>query len=119
MSIFIDYFLDGIMADQELACYHEKFKIPDEMEMLKFKLLQFFKWLLDGIPHYIGRTMYDVHKNLGITDEVFDKAAAVFASQLRRLRPKMKVFREFVKRVSDLRPQIVIPLQEGAVSCFA
>lgn len=25
MKLFIDYFLDGIMADQELACYHEKF----------------------------------------------------------------------------------------------
>ena len=28
MKLFIDYFLDGIMADQELACYHQKFKDP-------------------------------------------------------------------------------------------
>lgn len=39
MTLFIDYFLDGIMADDELACYHEKFKVPEEMELLKFKLL--------------------------------------------------------------------------------
>lgn len=25
MKLFIDYFLDGVMADQELACYHKKF----------------------------------------------------------------------------------------------
>jgi len=39
MKLFIDFFLEGIMADAELACYHEKFRNPDEMEILKYKLL--------------------------------------------------------------------------------
>jgi|LakMenEpi03Oct11_1017367.scaffolds.fasta_scaffold33813_1 hypothetical protein len=38
MDLFIDYFLDGVMEDNELACYHEKFKVPDHMDELKFKL---------------------------------------------------------------------------------
>jgi truncated hemoglobin YjbI len=29
MKLFIDFFLEGIMADAELACYHEKFRDPD------------------------------------------------------------------------------------------
>ena len=57
--------------------------------------------------------MYEAHKDLGITDEIFDQASTVFATQLRRIKPKMKVFREFVKRVGDLRPVIVIPRQSG------
>lgn len=113
MKLFIDFFLDGIMEDAELACYHEKFRDPNEMEILKYKLLMFFKWKLDGAPFYIGKTMYEAHKNLGITDEIFDRASTIFATQLRRIKPKMKVFREFVKRVGDLRPEIVIPLPAG------
>ena len=113
MKLFIDYFLDGIMADQDLSCYHEKFKDPDEMDILKYKLLHFFKWKLDGAPFYIGKSMYEAHKNLGISDEIFDKASAVFASQLRRIKPKLKVFREFIARVGAMRHEIVIPLPEG------
>ena len=61
MKLFIDYFLDGIMGDEQLACYHQKFRDPDEMEVLKYKLLQFFRWKLDGCPFYIGKTMYEAH----------------------------------------------------------
>jgi len=110
MSLFVDYFLDGVMSDSELACYHAKFQDSYEMELLKFKLVQFFKFKLDGQAHYIGKDMYEVHKTLGITDKLFDKACVVFTQQLRRLKPKMPVFREFIKRISDLRPCIVIPL---------
>jgi hypothetical protein len=28
MTQFIDYFLDGIMGDEQLACYHKKFQDP-------------------------------------------------------------------------------------------
>lgn len=75
MKLFIDFFLEGIMDNTELACYHDKFRDPDEMELLKYKLLMFFKWQLDGAPFYIGKPMYEAHKCLGITDEVFDAAA--------------------------------------------
>ena len=44
------------------------------MELLKEKLCAFFKYKLDGARFYIGRPMPEVHKNLGITNEVFDNA---------------------------------------------
>lgn len=113
MNLFIDYFLDGVMEDCDLACYHEKFKEPDHMDELKFKLHALFKYTLDGSQYYIGKDLYTAHENLGISDEVFDRTAAVFSTQLRRIKPKMKVFREFVKRVGAMRPQIVIPLPEA------
>ena len=104
MDLFIDYFLDGVMEDNELACYHEKFKVPDHMDELKFKLHQLFKYTLDGCPYYIGRDLYEAHAKLGISDEIFDRTAAVFSTQLRRIKTKMKVFREFVQRVGAMRP---------------
>ena len=44
MSLFVEDFMEGIMGDSELACYHDKFRDPIEMEILKEKLVQFFKW---------------------------------------------------------------------------
>ena len=44
MSLFVEDFMEGIMGDNELACYHDKFRDPIEMEILKEKLVQFFKW---------------------------------------------------------------------------
>ena len=57
------------------------------MELLKEKLCAYFKFKLDGARFYIGRPMPDVHKNLGITDEVFDMACAVFLTSLKKLNP--------------------------------
>ena len=44
------------------------------MELLKEKLVQFFKWQMDGQKFYIGKGMVEEHKNLGITNEAFDMA---------------------------------------------
>lgn len=109
MSIFVEDFMEGVMGDNELACYHDKFKDPYEMELLKEKLCQFFKWKLDGSRFYIGKPMPEVHRNLGITDEIFDKACEVFTASLKKLKPKLRVMREFVKRVGGIRDQIVFP----------
>lgn len=38
MALFVEDFMEGIMGDGELACYHEKFQDPEEMEILKEKL---------------------------------------------------------------------------------
>ena len=62
------------------------------MEILKEKLCAYFKYKLDGSRFYIGRTMVEVHKNLGITDEMFDKMCQVFLDSLRKQKPKAKVF---------------------------
>ena len=48
MRLFVEDFMEGIMGDPELSCYHEKFQDSIEMEILKEKLVQFFKFKLDG-----------------------------------------------------------------------
>ena len=53
--------------------------------------------------------MPEVHKNLGISDEIFDKACQVFTTSLKKMKPKLKVMREFVARIGGLRPQICFP----------
>jgi len=113
MSVFVEDFMEGIMADAELACYHDQFQDPYEMELLKEKLTQFFKWQMDGQKFYIGKNMPDVHRDLGITDELFDKACVVFANSLKKMKPKFKVMREFVKRIGGLRSQIVFPRKDN------
>lgn len=109
MALFVEDFMENIMGDAELACYHEKFQDPEEMEMLKEKLISYFKFKLDGSKFYIGKPMSEVHKNLGISDEVFDKACVVFTNSVRRMKPKFKVMREFVKRIGSIRPEICFP----------
>ena len=109
MSLFVEEFMENIMGDTELACYHEKFQNPEEMELLKEKLCSYFKYKLDGSKFYIGKPMAEVHKNLGISDEVFDKACIVFGDSLKKMRPKLKVMREFVSRIGSIRPEICFP----------
>ena len=88
MAMFVEDFMEGIMGDPELACHHKQFQDPDAMEMLKSKLCAFFQWKLDGAKHYIGRPMPEVHKNLGISDEVFDSACEVFCTSLKKFNLK-------------------------------
>ena len=59
--------------------------------------------------------MPEVHKDLGITDEVFDKACEVFTKSVRKFKPKLKIFREFVKRIGGLRNQIVFPKADSQI----
>ena len=99
MAIFVEDFMEGIMAHSELACHHRQFQDPDQMEMLKEKLCAYFKFKLDGSRFYIGRSMADVHRNLGITDDLFDKACDVFLASLKKLKPKAKVLQAFVRRI--------------------
>ena len=79
------------------------------MEMLKTKLCAFFKWKLDGARFYIGRPMPEVHKNLGISDQIFDSACQVFITSLNKFHPTQDVFDTFVGRISGLRHEICFP----------
>ncbi len=112
MSIFVENFMEGIMGDSELACYHAKFQDPYEMELLKEKLCQYFRFLLKGSKFYIGKPMPEVHKDLGITNEVFDSAAQVLTRTLKAMKPKPKVFRAFFNSVNGIRDQICFPKKE-------
>ena len=109
MALFVEDFMEGIMADAELACHHKQFKDPDQMEILKEKLCAYFKYKLDGSKHYIGRSMPDVHRNLGISNEVFDSACEVFLTSLKKFRLRKEVMQTFAKRISGIRHEICFP----------
>ena len=79
------------------------------MELLKEKLCQYFRFLLKGSKFYIGKPMPEVHKDLGITNEVFDSAAQIFTDRLKAMKPKLKVFRSFFEAVNGIRDQICFP----------
>ena len=110
MAAFVDDFMESVMANSELASHHKQFQGGDgeEMEILKEKLCLFFKYKLDGSRFYIGRSMTEVHKNLGITDELFDKMCQIFLTSLRR-HTKIKVFQAFYRRIVALRSEICHP----------
>ena len=109
MALFVEDFMEGIMAHAELACHHKQFRDPDQMEMLKEKLCAYFKFKLDGSRFYIGKSMADVHRNLGITDDLFDKACDVFLASLKKLKPKAKVLKAFVRRIKAVQNEICFP----------
>lgn len=102
MGIFVEDFMEGIMGDKELACYHDKFQDPYQMELLKEKLVQFFRFKLDGSKFYIGKSMPDVHRTLGITDEVFQSACEVFEHSLSKVSEKTAINKEFASRISGI-----------------
>ena len=109
MQLFVEDFMEGIMADAELSCHHVQFQDPDQMEMLKEKLCSYFKYKLDGSRFYIGRSMPDVHRTLGITDEMFDSSCQIFLTSLKKFKPRAKVLQTFVKRIGSIRNEICFP----------
>lgn len=109
MAIFVEDFMEGIMADPELACHHAQFQDPEKMEMLKEKLCAYFKYKLDGTRFYIGKSMPDVHRNLGITHEVFDMAGEVLKTSLRKMNVSPAIFEVFFSRIVGIRHEICFP----------
>ena len=109
MSLFVEDFMEGIMGNAELFCHHKQFQDPEQMEILKEKLCSYFKYKLDGSRFYIGKSMSDVHRELGITNEVFDNACQIFLTSLKKFKPKAKVLQTFVKRIGAIRNEICFP----------
>ena len=79
-----------------------------EMVLLKEKFAQYMKFLFGGQKYYIGRSLADTHKDLGVSDDEFDKANDNFIASLKSLKPKPKVFRAMIQKIQALRPMIVI-----------
>ena len=109
MQAFINDLAEAWVNDAEIGPAHEKLKDPELMCLFKEKMFHYFKYKMDGLKYYIGQSLSEVHWPLGITDLMFDKAVSIVISTLKKQKPKLAVFREFSKRISDLRSQIVTP----------
>lgn len=69
MVAFVDDIMDAWMEDEDLSKSHAKFREePEEMSMLKEKMVTYFKFMLGGIKRYIARPLDEVHSKLGISD---------------------------------------------------
>ena len=79
------------------------------MSIYKEKLFHFFKTQMGGSRYYIGADLKEVHHPLGITDAMFDQSQAHVLTCIKKQKPKGPVFREFLKRVRELRSEIVTP----------
>ena len=106
MAIFVKDFLDDFMNDPELGSH---IKDPSKRESLEAKMFQFFKFQMNGSDAYNGRPLSEVHKNFGISNELFDKASEKIMRAFKKQKPKLPVLREFIKRVSALREEICSP----------
>ena len=48
--------------------HRQVFEDVDELDLLKEKFAQYMKFLFGGQQYYIGRSLADVHRDLGITN---------------------------------------------------
>ena len=106
MAAFVDEWMGNVLVMVE---------DPDQKDMLREKMFQFFKFKLDGSKRYLGRDLAEVHRYMGITDAHFDDACAKMLDSLKKVRIKATtkfkpaIIREFHKRISALRDQICFP----------
>ena len=83
----------------------------DLVNLHKERMYQYFKFLFNGSKHYIGTPLEVIHKDLGISDELFDKAVGIIITFVKKMKPKLQVMREVIKRINDVRPKVVIPIK--------
>ena len=109
MRAFVDELTKAWCADDKLGPFYASHSDHQKKCTYKEKLFQFFRYKLDGDECYIGSDLKNVHHPLGITNELFDKSQAHLLQCLKKQRCKPAVFREFIKRISVLRADIVTP----------
>ena len=81
MTVVVKDFLDDFMTDPELGAHIQD---PSRRESLEGKMFHFFKYKMDGTDTYEGRPLKDVHKNFGISNELFDKASSKIMNAFRK-----------------------------------
>jgi len=85
-----------------------KYKIDDlGLADLKTKLVQFVSSATGGPLKYTGKSMKDVHKGMGITNEQFDATAAVLRKALNRNNVNPAAAAELLTIVATTRKEIV------------
>ena len=110
LRVFISDVVDEFMGDSNLP-HQQIFINLDLVNFHKEKMYHYLKFLFDGSKHYIGTPLEVVHKDMGITDELFDRAVGDIMKVLKKTKPKLQVMREVIKRINDIRPKVVIPIQ--------
>lgn len=72
LRTFVTEMISGFMGCPELREAHSKFEDETQMALFQEKMFQFFKFKMGGSKRYLGVSIEEVHRNMGITDELFD-----------------------------------------------
>ena len=104
MQAFINDLAASWLEDPDVGPYHHEYlKDAESLDLFKEKLCHFFTHLLDGSKFYIGVPLAEIHWPLNITDELFDKAVNMIIASIKKQKHKMKVLRQFIKRIIGLK----------------
>lgn len=77
------------------------------MKKQKAKQIQFMALAFGGPDDYKGRSMYEAHKHLSLTDAHFDAVAGHFVATLKELGVDAAVIDEAAAVVLSTRPQVL------------
>lgn len=111
MREFVNDVMEAFMSDPDLP-HRDIFVQSEKISLHKEKMYQYFKFKFDGSKRYIGTPIEEVHKNMGITHELFDKAATKMLASLKKMNPKLQLMREVIKRINDIKSLICFPVQD-------
>ena len=105
MTLFVEEIMKEFMQEPELMGPHAKIvEDPDQYELFKYKMCQYLKFLTNGSKRYLGKSLEEVHRHMGISETLFDKSKDKILSAMKKMRPiRAPVLREFMKRIEDLR----------------
>ena len=78
----VDAWLKSFNHNEMVSEFDSKYADGEEEARLADKYVQYIKFLFGGQKFYIGRSLAEVHKDLGITDEQFDVASRTFVISL-------------------------------------
>ena len=104
-TLFVDEIVNQFMEHPDLKGPHKRvFQDSEQIELFKYKMLQYFKFLAGGSKRYLGKSLEDVHRHMGISEALFDKSKDIILAAMKKMRPRpVSVLIDFMKRIEGLR----------------
>ena len=98
----LDIFYDKVIADSVLKSYFHGASLPN----IRKKQKEFFAAATGGPHAYIGRSLGEVHKNMGISRYEFDRFVKLLVESLKERGISDKDGREVVAKVNIYAEEI-------------
>lgn len=112
----VDYLIDRLHTNATLNVNEHVKKFHSEEFRAGYKYMV-VSWTIEktgGPKCYIGRDMFEAHKNLGLSDYEFDVTAHEIRNTLYQLGVPQAETKEFMDCIESYRPQVVAPGQKAA-----
>jgi hemoglobin len=118
IAIVVDDFIDRIMADPRLNANPRVNEAHHRVSSQGFKYLvtEMVCWATGGPQKYSGRSMYDSHFHLQVTDQEWKAFLEDFQHSLDRFQVPQQEQNELKAIVDSTKPEIVAASQVQAVT---